>query len=312
MVPIEDDTASFPSIYGANIVCDTMLLDGKPDPLRLIDFWNGGVDVACAESLDARGDINLNEIPYEIADAVLFANYFVYGFSVFTINVEGQIAATDVNADGLALSVADLVYLIRVVTGDAAPFPKVQASVDPVRVSCRHLADGRLVTTDDVTIGAAYLVVQDQVVPMLLAPKMSMQYAFDGENTRILVYSLEHHGFEGEFLSVDGKVISMEMATSDGRPIELNRLPLTFELHQNYPNPFNPTTEIGFGLPTASWVTLEVFNISGQRVATLVDGQKEAGEHTVLWDAGGYASGVYLYRLTADGYVATRKMILLK
>jgi hypothetical protein len=54
------DTIPFPSNFGANLTCDTALLDGKPDPLRLVDFLNGGIDIACAESLDARGDINLN------------------------------------------------------------------------------------------------------------------------------------------------------------------------------------------------------------------------------------------------------------
>ena len=67
---------------------------------------------------------NLNEISNEISDAVLFSNYFVYGIGVFDINEAGQIAATDVNADGLTLSVADLVYMVRIILGDAAPYPK--------------------------------------------------------------------------------------------------------------------------------------------------------------------------------------------
>ena len=80
----------------------------------------------------------------------------------------------------------------------------------------------------------------------------------------------------------------------------------------NYPNPFNPATEISFSLPSASHVKLEVFNVMGQKVATLVDGQFEAGEHVVRWDGSDAASGVYFYRLQAGDFVDTKKMMLLK
>ena len=89
-------------------------------------------------------------------------------------------------------------------------------------------------------------------------------------------------------------------------------LPIAFELAQNYPNPFNPTTIINYSLPTASHVKLEVFNVLGQRVAMLEDDQKQAGSHSTEFDAGGYPSGIYFYRLTYNGGVATRKMVLLK
>ena len=98
---------------------------------------------------------------------------------------------------------------------------------------------------------------------------------------------------------------------SDAPKIETS-LPVHFALLQNYPNPFNPTTEIGFALPTASDVRLDVFNTLGQTVATLVDGPLEAGEHTLLWDASNMASGVYFYRLTTGAFAETKKMVLLK
>lgn len=89
-------------------------------------------------------------------------------------------------------------------------------------------------------------------------------------------------------------------------------LPQTPALHQNYPNPFNPVTTISYALPAATHVTLEVFNILGQRVITIVDGEQTAGEHIATWDASSNASGVYLYRLQTDAAVATKKMLLLK
>jgi len=93
--------------------------------------------------------------------------------------------------------------------------------------------------------------------------------------------------------------------------------PEGFALLQNYPNPANPTTRITFTLPQKAHVTLEIYNLLGQRVRTLVDGVREAGSHSVLWDGRDDSdkplpSGVYLYRLRAGEVVQARKMLLLR
>jgi photosystem II stability/assembly factor-like uncharacterized protein len=88
--------------------------------------------------------------------------------------------------------------------------------------------------------------------------------------------------------------------------------PTSFTLSQNYPNPFNPTTTIRYGLAGRSQVSLTVFNTLGQQVAVLQDGEKEAGYHEVTFDAGGLASGAYLYRLQAGDFVQSKKLILLR
>jgi len=94
-------------------------------------------------------------------------------------------------------------------------------------------------------------------------------------------------------------------------------LPKSFALGQNYPNPFNPGTTISYDLPRRVPVRLEVFNVVGQKVATLVDGTQEAGHQIALWNGhetngAAAASGVYFYRLSAGEFVATAKMVLLK
>ncbi|MEW5924774.1 MAG: dockerin type I domain-containing protein [Candidatus Zixiibacteriota bacterium] len=116
---ITDTSASFPTYNGSPAEC----FINPGDPVRLIDYANGGVDIICDGPIDNRGDINLNGIAYEIADYIVFTNYFLYGLPAFIINVEAQIAATDINADGLPLTVNDLIYLIRVVEGAALPYP---------------------------------------------------------------------------------------------------------------------------------------------------------------------------------------------
>ena len=84
-------------------------------------------------------------------------------------------------------------------------------------------------------------------------------------------------------------------------------------LHQNYPNPFNPTTEISYQLPAISKVELSIYNLLGQKVATLVNKRQPAGIFKVEWDASIFASGLYFYRLETDnGFVQSRKLILLR
>ncbi|MEO8167001.1 MAG: M14 family zinc carboxypeptidase, partial [bacterium] len=89
-------------------------------------------------------------------------------------------------------------------------------------------------------------------------------------------------------------------------------LPNSFALHQNYPNPFNPSTNISYDLPKSSFVTLKVYNLIGQEVATLVNEIEDAGFKSVAFNSSALASGIYLYKLTAGDYVSTKKMILMK
>jgi aminopeptidase N len=89
-------------------------------------------------------------------------------------------------------------------------------------------------------------------------------------------------------------------------------IPVQYNLSQNYPNPFNPSTTIEYSIPQSGTVTLKVFNVLGKEVATLVNGQNEAGKHIVNFDATNFNSGVYFYKIEAGSFVETKKMILLK
>jgi hypothetical protein len=88
--------------------------------------------------------------------------------------------------------------------------------------------------------------------------------------------------------------------------------PSTFFLAQNYPNPFNPTTTIEFSLPKASQVTLKIFNALGKEVATLLQEKRAAGKHNVAWNAASLPSGVYMYRLEGEGFVETKRLVIMK
>ncbi|MFO7446979.1 MAG: YCF48-related protein [Ignavibacteriaceae bacterium] len=93
--------------------------------------------------------------------------------------------------------------------------------------------------------------------------------------------------------------------------VELNH-PERFELSQNYPNPFNPSTKISYHLPSGSDVTLKVYDVIGNEVATLVQGFKDAGSHSIEFSADNLGSGIYFYKLTGIDFVQTKKMILIR
>jgi hypothetical protein len=89
-------------------------------------------------------------------------------------------------------------------------------------------------------------------------------------------------------------------------------VPSVFALDQNYPNPFNPTTEIPFALPRGEHVVVQVFDVLGEEIATVVDGWREAGVHRASFDATRLPSGMYVYRMRAGEFSAARKMMLVK
>jgi hypothetical protein len=288
----------------------------KNAPIGSIIFRNAGVDIICADSIDDRGDINLNGVANEIADAVVFTNYFIYGLAAFTINLQGQIAATEINGDGYVLTVADLVYLVRVVVGDANPLPKV----NPNAYANFNIQGPSVTVETNVALGAVAFVFDGQVTPTLGpdAEHMELISYFDGSETRALMYSLSPNAAigSGEILNVSGQgtLSSVETAEFLGARIvnlETNILPTDYKLSQNYPNPFNPQTSIDLALPVASQWSLSIYNVAGQRVADF-SGYSEAGIVTVSWDANGMSSGMYFYKAVAGNFADTKKMVLLK
>lgn len=103
----------------------------------------------------------------------------------------------------------------------------------------------------------------------------------------------------------DGWILKTVLASSD-------IFPTNFLLSQNFPNPFNPKTMINYQLPVTSHVTLEVFDVLGRKVATLVNEKKQPGTYHAEWDASGMATGIYFYRLTAGTFSATKKMAVVR
>jgi hypothetical protein len=94
--------------------------------------------------------------------------------------------------------------------------------------------------------------------------------------------------------------------------VEVALVPTDYALYQNYPNPFNPTTKIRYQLPNESKVVIKIYNLLGSEVMELVNEQTEAGIYEVEFNAETLSSGTYIYKISADSYIETKKMILLK
>jgi hypothetical protein len=319
----------FPSTTG--VPNDPCLRGDKEYPLRAIDFKNGGVDIVCSDSIDARGDINVNGVKNEIADAVMFTNYFISGLSVFGTHIEASIAASDVNADGITLSVADLVYMVRVIQGDALPYPKLVPGADNMAVRTQ-LRDNQMVVSYNASTEAGAALLRFELQGSIGTPTlgtgamgMDLKYGVDGNMLNVLVYNIGPKAIaSGDnvllTIPVEGSLTltQAEAADFNGNIMNVSThvLPSTFALAQNYPNPFNPATTIELALPVTSDYSVAIYNIAGQLIRTYT-GNANAGVVSIVWDgrdASGnqVASGMYFYSAKASQFSATKKMILMK
>jgi hypothetical protein len=330
----EDPPEGYYILPGYWGVPDSCLEEYKTIPIRAVDYKNGGFKIICSEDIDATGDININGIAYEIADAVMYTNYFIEGLGAFGAHVEASIAASDVNLDGITLSVADLVYLVRVVQGDALGYPKPAPGTSDVSVASQLMGGNMAITYDATTdVGAMLMIFEvngNLGEPTLGdgAANMDLEYRASGNELRVLIYNAAdkdpasilagRHDLVN--IPVEGRLDlkSVEVADFYGFNMEasIRVLPTKFDLAQNYPNPFNPFTNVALSLPVASEYNVAIYNVAGQLIRSY-SGFSEAGVVEVVWDGkdsygNQVASGVYFYKAIARDFSATKKMILMK
>ena len=297
-------------------------------PFEGIVFRSGGIRTEYIGDVIFYGDLNVNRVPNEVSDVILYISYFQFGLDVFIIDPDFQIEASDVNRDGRVLSSGDLVYMIRILLGDVSPVLKSVSLAGNVCLQTQRQDDGSIViyTEADEELGALYLeteVGDEMVTPSLINEQMEMKWNIDDGILRAIVYSmsgnsvpvgrqslirLEGVSSEITFLNVDA---SDAYGNSIRVEIEESSPSNSIELLSNYPNPFNASTEIVFSLPTPGEWSLEVFNTLGQSVAEY-KGLGNAGMNRVYLNASDLSSGVYFYRLNALGQSRVNKMILMK
>ncbi|MBK7141929.1 MAG: PD40 domain-containing protein [bacterium] len=240
--------------------------------------------------------------------------------------------AANANGDP-KVDLSDLTILIAYLTSTPRPILQCGAAASPflkpdigyhlatVSNSSRYAIS----LSSQLPLRAVLLKVQTSgSVGSLLSSEFDLFVERAGNEVIILAVDLQGRGiidpgtqelfaFSEEVTIISSEASTAEFATVYGSISNLASLvPVEFGLSQNYPNPFNPSTEISYSLPTAAYVTLEVYNLTGQRVAILVNSDQASGTHTVRWDASQYASGVYMYRLTTGEFTETKKMLLIK
>jgi hypothetical protein len=292
----------------------------KYHPDTIVDFYDGGIDIICADSIDDRGDINLNGIANEIADAVLYSNYFLYGVGALDpVYYNAQVAASDVNADGVPLTVGDLVYLLRIIVGDALPFAKLTPFSATANL---NVVNGMVSTESSENIGALYLIFDVTGEANVVShTDMEVQSNVREGQLHVLIWS----GMENmtnsipagtnDLVTVTGaELTSVQVADFYGSMMQTSvaktALPTEFALAQNTPNPFNPLTKIGLDLPVLTDWKVDIYNVSGQLVKSY--NGTNIGHVEVIWDAKNAPSGVYFYKASAGSFNETKKMVLMK
>jgi hypothetical protein len=188
------------------------------------------------------------------------------------------------------------------IEGDFHPLQRALPPVPPAGSFDVRFADGSWITPEgEVTIR----VQGDAPVSVTLHGSANNAVTFYAGSTELDRVQL----LEGESVALPQ---GTDRITINASAENATEIPDVASLEQNYPNPFNPTTSIRFGIPAKSEVTLDVFNMLGQRVAQLVNSEMNAGYHTIGFDASSLSSGMYIYRLQAGNFTATKKLMLVK
>ena len=130
--------------------------------------------------------------------------------------------------------------------------------------------------------------------------------------TNTVVYSLTKNSSGYIFAGTEGGGVFRSIQSTTVLDDITTEIPFLFELKQNFPNPFNPSTTIEFDIPEPGYVSLKVFNIAGQEVATLVNNELSPGTRKIQWNAQNISSGLYFYRLETKGYIETKKLVVMK
>ena len=137
---------------------------------------------------------------------------------------------------------------------------------------------------------------------------MVAEYVTDGNTTRLMVVVPNSE----EIFTASGEYEVEEVIVANSNTLLSVVEPSSFELGAAYPNPFNPSTSLNINMPENGYVTVKAYNLVGQVVSVITEGNMEAGNHTMTWDASSLSSGVYLITAEYAGTVATQKVMLMK
>jgi len=271
---------------------------------------------------DANGDLSIN-----ILDITTIVSYLLkQNPQPFIFD------AADVNEDG-QVNVLDIVAVVNIVMGNGQA-PKITCSQKSDRRMVFSKNDIRIENARDISalqlVGVGKNLSMDYIYPGKLLKRM--EYAFNVKNDTfyLVVYNLKNAGFSensGELFTLSKgeikEVTSVQIADGNGQLLDIKvissekMIPKEYALLQNYPNPFNPTTTIRYALPECKDVKIEIFNILGQKIYTFEFKNQSPGYHRVIWNGRNQnncpvSSGLYIYRIKAGNFIASKKMLLIR
>jgi len=217
--------------------------------------------------------------------------------------VEFPISTSDLSASGFVAYELDITYDSTYVTfSDAATTTGTVSANGSVVINNKTMGTLKVAAAFSDSLGAGSTLVKLNAILVKEIASSAIKV------TRAEFFNKAGTSFT--YIATDGSVtVTSGTGTSIENPDEL---PSQVELKQNYPNPFNPSTQITFAIPQAGNVSLEVFNVVGQKVATLVNAPMSAGYHTVSFDATNLSSGMLIYRITVGNQVQVKQMMLIK
>lgn len=333
-------TFAFPGFGPPDIECNS---PGNEIYKSIITATNGLVDFPCTDTVgNLVGDINLNGIANEAADVMRYIRYFIDGIGIFCWGItncipDAVIAQSDVNKDNIMLTVADLVFQIRIILGDVDPRLKLSPSAEyftgnAVYMNLNEIGSSTIIEIEsDINISAVYLrMVNDDneefEISKIVITEHEFQFGNIGKEATALLIDMfdnlvlekgRHRllELEGTGYAITHVEIVDELANSLRVITNEKPMPTEFTLAQNYPNPFNPSTSIQFFIPVQSDWQLTIYNLSGQVVRQFYG--NSIGSVTVDWNGTDYlgrrvASAIYLYSLETDYFSDSKKMMLLK
>ena len=204
-----------PTISGMPDACLESLNGGNVTALREVNFYNGIIEIYDEDEYNNRGDINMNAISYEVADYVIFTNYFLYGLSAFTTNPEQQTLNSDINDDGRYLETSDLVYLWRIIVGNAVPYPDISPAQTDTAYFVQDI-EQKTITMDypDSLATVAFMFLGNIDINETDVNGVPINYMQQNDTTRVLI--LDPNGPSPDDVFGEGLIFSY---TGEGRLI---------------------------------------------------------------------------------------------
>ncbi len=287
---------TFPSLnVGDTFECVTGVVGYSYGEFKI--YPRNADDFTCDDSgCVANGDVNGDNVT-NILDVVQVVN-FIMGNLEFT---DAQICAANMNGDA-GLNVLDIVQIVNIILEG-----RIVSDASTTKVL---IEDNKFIVNANGYIGGVELVLShsDDFELSLSESSLVSQYNTNGNKTHLIVVQPENN----EIFSYSGEFIIDEMIIANSQSEVSVEYPKSYSISAAFPNPFNPQTSVNIELNNSAYVSMDVYNLMGQKISNIVNSKLGTGLHQFMWDAQSFSSGTYLIQVSVDGQISTQKIVLVK